>query len=534
MSANPQAICGCCTGIETATPQAVDNRPGLTAIAYRTGDHARFRQTLIARLAAYPQLAGLTSRNPDDFSIALLDACAVLADVLTFYQERIANEHYLPTATERRSALELGQLVGYRLRPGVAADVWLAFTLEAAQMPGSAPETTLQPGIRTQSIPGPGETAQSFETVEAVRARPEWNAMRPRLTRYQTFTHTSTELRLAGLATGLKPGDGLILTSDDQVSRLSVVTKLELRTDVQATLVGLKSVPVLTPSPPPTPGPTIGPGGGRPEVVGTLGGGVISRAVALPREAGVAVDSVSAFATAGTFTAGVGTGFGGVLNTTVSGVDLFASAQINDFNVTDLFAHLQASAPPPKGVLALRTRAAIFGHNAPPFLALPEDQRNKAYKGRDTTWVDSPGITLATFPGKEFDTAVYLDNVYPAIAAGGFVAVKQGDEALVYKLNAVAEVSRADFGLSAKATRLNVDGGEGLQNFSIRGSTVFAQSEELKLARLPIEDPVSGLSLELDGWIEGLYPGQRLIVCGERADLAGVRHCETAEIDGVE
>ncbi|MBS1225431.1 MAG: hypothetical protein H6R24_2109, partial [Proteobacteria bacterium] len=316
MSANPQAICGCCTGIETATPQAVDNRPGLTAIAYRTGDHARFRQTLIARLAAYPQLAGLTSRNPDDFSIALLDACAVLADVLTFYQERIANEHYLPTATERRSALELGQLVGYRLRPGVAADVWLAFTLEAAQMPGSAPETTLQPGIRTQSIPGPGETAQSFETVEAVRARPEWNAMRPRLTRYQTFTHTSTELRLAGLATGLKPGDGLILTSDDQVSRLSVVTKLELRTDVQATLVGLKSVPVLTPSPPPTPGPTIGPGGGRPEVVGTLGGGVISRAVALTREGGIAAGSVSAFATAGTFTAGVGTGFGGVLNTT--------------------------------------------------------------------------------------------------------------------------------------------------------------------------------------------------------------------------
>lgn len=547
MSANPQAICGCCTGIETATPQAVDNRPGLTAIAYRTGDHARFRQTLIARLATYPQLAGLTSRSPDDFSIALLDACAVLADVLTFYQERIANEHYLPTATERRSALELGQLVGYRLRPGVAADVWLAFTLEAAQMPGSAPETTLQPGIRAQSIPGPGETAQSFETVEAVRARPEWNAMRPRLTRYQTFTHDSTELRLAGLATGLKLGDGLILTSDDQVSRLSIVAKLELRTDVQATLVGLKPVRVPgptsapAPSPSPTRGPTVGPTGVRPDAIGTFGEVAIRRAAAFTSEVGLAAGSVSAFSTASTL-AGISTGFGGVLNTTLSGIDLVASAQINDFSVPDLFAHLKASAPPPKGVLALRTRTGIFGHNAPPFLALPKEQRDPggAYTDRDkhSTWADSPSVNLANYPGKEPDPPnavhVYLDNVYPPIAAGGFVAVKDGDQALVYKLNAVAEVSRADFGLSAKSTRLELSGGAGLEHFKIRGSTVFAQSEELKLARLPIEEPVSGLSLELEGWIEGLYPGQRLIVCGERADLAGVKHCEAAEIDSVE
>ncbi len=38
---------------------------------------------------------------------------AALADVLTFYQERIANEGYLRTATERRSILELArEIVG--------------------------------------------------------------------------------------------------------------------------------------------------------------------------------------------------------------------------------------------------------------------------------------------------------------------------------------------------------------------------------------------------------------------------------------
>ena len=39
--------------------------------------------------------------------MALIDACACVADVLTFYQERIANEGFLRTATERRSVLEL-------------------------------------------------------------------------------------------------------------------------------------------------------------------------------------------------------------------------------------------------------------------------------------------------------------------------------------------------------------------------------------------------------------------------------------------
>ena len=36
---------------------------------------------------------------------------------------------------------------------------------------------TLEPGLRVQSIPGPGEKPQTFETVEEVEARPEWNAM---------------------------------------------------------------------------------------------------------------------------------------------------------------------------------------------------------------------------------------------------------------------------------------------------------------------------------------------------------------------
>ena len=118
--------CGCCDGITHITPVVIANRPGLNALAYRMGTHAALLETMKARLSnfylniqkerigqdgrpelerIYP-LRGLTTRAAADPAIALLDAWAIIGDVLTFYQERIANEGYLRTAIERRSILE--------------------------------------------------------------------------------------------------------------------------------------------------------------------------------------------------------------------------------------------------------------------------------------------------------------------------------------------------------------------------------------------------------------------------------------------
>src|SRR6266851_370461 len=137
MTTEDTTDCGCCAGTEIDTPAAKFNRPGLPAIAYRVGRHPDFKATLLARLsgADFPALAALTTRSDDDYTIALCDAFATMADVLTFYQERIANESYLRTATERRSVLELARLIGYKLAPGVAASTALAFTLQ--EVPGS-------------------------------------------------------------------------------------------------------------------------------------------------------------------------------------------------------------------------------------------------------------------------------------------------------------------------------------------------------------------------------------------------------------
>jgi hypothetical protein len=97
------ATCGCCSGVSAATPVLLENRPGLSAIAYRVGRHGDFFDSMIAGLTDVdrPRLAKLGTRDPDDFSIALLDAWAVTSDVLAFYNERLANESYLRTARSR-------------------------------------------------------------------------------------------------------------------------------------------------------------------------------------------------------------------------------------------------------------------------------------------------------------------------------------------------------------------------------------------------------------------------------------------------
>src|SRR5262249_50106503 len=140
--------CGCCEGLTAETPFAIDNRPGLSAIAYRVGTQSRFKASMLAQLSDSDlgALRALMTRQDDDFSIALLDAWASVADVLTFYQERVANENYLRTATERNSILQLARLIGYRLRPGVAASVYLAFMLEDAQ--GAPKRATLFIGTK--------------------------------------------------------------------------------------------------------------------------------------------------------------------------------------------------------------------------------------------------------------------------------------------------------------------------------------------------------------------------------------------------
>jgi hypothetical protein len=214
--------CGCCEGLTVETPSEIVNRPGLSAIEYRVGTHPDFLNSMLARLSVsgLAPLQELSTRERDDFTIALLDGWATVADVLTFYQERLSNENYLRTATERISVLELARLIDYRLHPGVAASTYLAFTLDEPKGPvGSAalnsPEIiTIDKKTKVQSTPGPDEEAQTFETIEPIEARVEWNAIRPQQIEIQTLGFGHQQAYLEGITLGLNKGDVLLFVSE--------------------------------------------------------------------------------------------------------------------------------------------------------------------------------------------------------------------------------------------------------------------------------------------------------------------------------
>ena len=171
--------CGgtCCTGVRPVTPRTLYNRPGLAAIDYRAGRYGDFFESMIARLASLPELAGDTTREPDDPGIALLDGWALVGDIVTFYAERQANEGYLSTATQSDSLALLGRLVSYQPRPAMGASGYLAFTMD----PGAV--GVIPAGSQARSVAGPNQLPQTFETAETIAARADWNQLAVRLTR---------------------------------------------------------------------------------------------------------------------------------------------------------------------------------------------------------------------------------------------------------------------------------------------------------------------------------------------------------------
>ncbi len=228
--------CGCCAGVEPVTPESEVNRPGLPALRYRAGTHATFLETMKADLSKDRRLDGLSVRDASDGSIALLDAWATIGDVLTFYQERIANEGYLGTATERRSVMELANLVGYRPRPGVSASVFVAYTLD------DGAETTIPAGSLVRSVPADGEAQQAFETSEPLEAEASWNNLQVRLTRPHTKKSilTSRAIYLKGLVSSVHKGDPLLVAFAERDVALCRILDVQQDAPASRTKVSLE------------------------------------------------------------------------------------------------------------------------------------------------------------------------------------------------------------------------------------------------------------------------------------------------------
>ncbi|GAA4085498.1 putative baseplate assembly protein [Streptomyces shaanxiensis] len=246
---------GACRGghDERLAPAPVHNPPGRTALDYRVGEYGSFRAALLDRLAspAYPALAGLTVRTPDDPAIGLLEATAVLGDLLTFHSERIADEAYIRTANEHRSLVLLGRLVGHRPRPGVAAATHLAYTLERDPRAEALP-VLIPRGARSHSVPASAdEESLTFETSRDLTARWDWNELKVRRRRPSLITPADLERRseifVEGTANSLQTGEQLLFVFGEQAGgerKLLPVAKARVDREDEITAISLpKSAP---------------------------------------------------------------------------------------------------------------------------------------------------------------------------------------------------------------------------------------------------------------------------------------------------
>ncbi|MGM9474521.1 putative baseplate assembly protein [Pseudarthrobacter sp. YS3] len=594
------STCGSC-----GSPVSVVHRPGLSELALRVRTHRTFLADMKARLSSrdLPALAALTTHDTADPATALLDAWAVVGDVLTFYQERIGNEGYLRTATERRSLVEQAALVGYRPRPGVAASTYLSYTVDDNAGPVEIPA-----GSRITSVPGPGEVMQTFETSEPLVARHEWNRLGVRTTQPQTAADVvAAGLMLAGTATGLSVGDALLvdfgLGLDLSPARVRTVepqpeadrTRITIESwagDAMSVEVLLATVHRLAD----TAAFDVDPAGATAKKVLPALAAVEKQARAGDESSARAV--VTALAVSrqqlevaqrnnwtklatwleegvlrlgntlpdGTTTTNSrlgerqqGNGLDELLDglaappsiqprgsrqlvrtteaTLARGADAYPAllATLRPELAQTLYgalARLDAAPVSPLRVWALRLTAPLFGHNAP---LEAEFNPRGVFTGFDE-W---------DLKKDERSNAAFLDRDHADVLTDMPVLITRpvSDDfglAVVTEVHKVEHLSRNAYGLAGKSTKLTFkkdwwlpipDDVHDVDDFDVlRAALVHCGAEELGLADAPIEAPICGGEIELDGLYDGLRSGRWMVVAGERADLSGTSGVRAAEL----
>ncbi len=224
-SSPAQAACPCEV---TQDPQVVTNAPGLATISYRVDDFTGFRRALLAPLDGEQSL-GPWRPAPGDLGLQMLEWWAYLGDILTFYNERIANESYLGTAQFPDSIAGLVGLLGYAPAPGLAATGQVG-AIRTTTRP--AEPLVIPAGMQISSTATPGVPAQTFEVAAAGTfpgASDVFATLPPQPDLCVTASGPASVL-LAGKVTGAKPGDQLVLVktewdgTDDNWSQVTVDT----------------------------------------------------------------------------------------------------------------------------------------------------------------------------------------------------------------------------------------------------------------------------------------------------------------------
>lgn len=109
----------------------ITSTDGRAVVDYRVRDYESFLASMLQQVPTkLPEWKDFQSEA--DFGRVLLELFAHMGDVLSYYQDRVANESFLGTAQTRRSIIHHLRLIGYRLSTAAPASASLTLSVPAA------------------------------------------------------------------------------------------------------------------------------------------------------------------------------------------------------------------------------------------------------------------------------------------------------------------------------------------------------------------------------------------------------------------
>jgi hypothetical protein len=181
-------------------------------IDYLAKDYQSFRQALLEFSALrYPQWV---ERSEADLGLVVAELIAAVGDELSYFQDRVAAEGSLPTATQRRSLVSLARLVDYEPRPAVSAATIVQCNVGA---PGSVPAGARISAVAPDGSVIPFEIGIGLADITNYPVSDAWNfAIIPYWfdDKDQCWPEGATDLWVQGHGFGFTAGQALLIQTD--------------------------------------------------------------------------------------------------------------------------------------------------------------------------------------------------------------------------------------------------------------------------------------------------------------------------------
>jgi len=144
----------------------------MPAIDYTSRDYASLREELISVIKE--RIPDWNSGDPSDVGLALVEAFAYLGDVTSYYTDRVVNEAYLSTATQRQSVIDIARMLGYTPATSMPAIIG-SLTI---YNPGSTPTTVYTGTQFTGNVVDGGVQKQVVFEVQLDSAAISWSSIK--------------------------------------------------------------------------------------------------------------------------------------------------------------------------------------------------------------------------------------------------------------------------------------------------------------------------------------------------------------------